>query len=54
MSYRGVLKRERRLVLVAMVSLAALAWAYTIYVGVRHPSMNGMMAMPPSRFNTPR
>lgn len=46
MAYQGSLKRERRLVLAAMVSLAVLAWTYTVYVGVRHPSMVGVMAMP--------
>ena len=46
MSYQEVLKRERRLVLWAMISLAALAWAYTVYLGVQHQSMVGTMAMP--------
>jgi predicted metal-binding membrane protein len=46
MSYQGTLKRERRLVLWAMVSLAALAWAYTVYFGVQHQSMVGKMATP--------
>jgi len=46
MSYRGTLKRERRLVLGAMVSLAALAWAYTVYLGIQHPLMTSAMTMP--------
>ena len=46
MSYRGSLKRERRLVFGAMVSLALLAWAYTVYLGIQNPSMAGTMAMP--------
>jgi predicted metal-binding membrane protein len=29
-----------------MVSLAVLAWAYTVYLGVQRPSMAGTMAMP--------
>lgn len=46
MSYQGTLKRERRLVLWAMVSLAALAWTYTVYLGLQHQSMVGTMATP--------
>ena len=46
MSYQGTLKRERRLVLWAMASLAALAWAYTVYLGVQHQLMVGTIAMP--------
>jgi predicted metal-binding membrane protein len=46
MSYQGTLKRERKLVLWAMVSLAALAWAYTVYLGVQHQSMVDTMAAP--------
>lgn len=46
MSYQAALKRERRLVLWAMVSLAALAWAYTLYLGVQHQSMVDTMATP--------
>jgi predicted metal-binding membrane protein len=46
MSYQRTLKRERRLVLWAMVSLAALAWTYTVYLGVQHQSMIGTMATP--------
>ncbi len=39
-------KRDRRLVLGAMVLLAALAWAYTIYLGLRQPVATGAMSMP--------
>ena len=39
MSYSGTLKRDRRLVLLAMLALAALAWGYTVHLGVRHASM---------------
>jgi len=46
MSYQGMRKRERRLVFGAMVSLAVLAWAYIVYLGVQRPSMAGTMAMP--------
>lgn len=46
MSYQGTLKRDRRLVLGAMLSLAALAWAYTVYLGIQHSSMTGSMVMP--------
>ena len=46
MSYQGTLKRERRLVLAAMVSLAVLAWAYTVYLGTQHQSTVGTMSMP--------
>lgn len=46
MLYQGALKRERRLVLAAMVSLVLLAWAYTVYLGIQHRSIAGAMAMP--------
>ncbi len=46
MSYQGTLKRDRRLVLGAMLSLAVLAWAYTVHLGIQHSSMTGSMAMP--------
>ncbi len=46
MSYSGVLKRDRRLVLGAMVALAALAWGYTVYLGLQQTSMADAMAMP--------
>ena len=46
MSYQGTLKRDRRLVFGAMVSLAVLAWAYTVYLGIQHSTMTGSMAMP--------
>ncbi len=46
MSYRGMLTRDRWLVLGAMVALAALAWAYTIYLGIQHASMSASMSMP--------
>ncbi len=46
MSYQGTLKRDRRLVLGAMLSLVALAWTYTVYLGVQHSSMTASMAMP--------
>ena len=46
MSYTAIAKRDRRLVLCAMVALAALAWGYTIYLGVQDASMAGAMAMP--------
>ncbi|UCH38894.1 MAG: DUF2182 domain-containing protein [Gammaproteobacteria bacterium] len=46
MTYQGTLKRDRRLVLGAMVALATLAWTYTIYLGIQHSSMTGAMAMP--------
>ncbi|NIN36196.1 MAG: DUF2182 domain-containing protein, partial [Gammaproteobacteria bacterium] len=29
-----------------MLSLAALAWAYTVYLGIQHSSMTGSMVMP--------
>jgi predicted metal-binding membrane protein len=42
------LQRDRALVFCALVVLAALAWAYTIYLGLRSSpmSMDGGMAMP--------
>ena len=46
MSYQGMLKRDRWLVLGSMVALATLAWAYTIHLGIQHSSMAGAMAMP--------
>jgi predicted metal-binding membrane protein len=46
MSYSGTLKRDRQLVLGAMVVLAALAWAYTLHLGVQHASMASAVAMP--------
>jgi predicted metal-binding membrane protein len=36
----GVTQRDRTLVLVALVTLAALAWAYTIYLGLRSSAMS--------------
>ena len=46
MSYSAVVKRDRRLVLGAMIVLAALAWAYTVHLGVQHASMVSAVAMP--------
>jgi len=46
MSYSGTLKRDRQLVLAAMATLAALAWAYIVYLGAEQVSMAGAMAMP--------
>jgi predicted metal-binding membrane protein len=46
MSFDRTLKRDRRLVLGAMVALAALAWAYTVHLGVQLTSMAGAMARP--------
>jgi predicted metal-binding membrane protein len=46
MSYNGTLKRDRALVLGAMVALAALSWAYTVHLGVQQASMASAMAMP--------
>lgn len=44
----GVARRDRALVLAALVALAVLAWAYTIYLGLGLSSMTmaGKMAMP--------
>jgi len=53
MSYSGILQRDRVLVLGAMALLAALAWAYTIYLGIQNTSMaGGGMAMPVTRMWT--
>ncbi len=46
MSYRETLKRERRWMIGAMLALAALAWAYTVYLGVGRTSMGDAIAMP--------
>ncbi len=46
MSHAVTLKRERRLVLGAMLALAALAWGYTLYLGIRQTPMGGAMGMP--------
>ncbi len=48
MTAGGVAQRDRALVLGALVALAALAWAYTIYHGLRSSSMSmgGGMATP--------
>jgi len=46
MSYQAVLKRDRGLVIAAMVVMAALAWGYTLYQGLKHTSMTEGMAMP--------
>jgi predicted metal-binding membrane protein len=48
MTAAGVARRDRALVLGALVTLAALAWAYTIYLGLRSSSaqMGGGMATP--------
>ena len=40
------LERDRRLVLAALVALAALAWAYTVRLGVEHGSMADAMSRP--------
>lgn len=46
MAYSAVSKRDRLLVLGALVLLASLAWGYTIHLGVQHASMIGALAMP--------
>ena len=46
MSYTVVAKRDRALVLLALVVLAALAWAYTLRLGVQHANMVSALAMP--------
>ena len=46
MSFERTPKRDRGLVLAAMVVLAALAWAYTVHLGIQHGSMTDAMAMP--------
>ena len=48
MSVAGVTRRDRALVLVAMIALVALAWAHTIYLGFSSPttSLSSSMAMP--------
>ncbi len=46
MSYSAVMKRDRRLILGAMVVLAALAWGYTVYLGLQQISLAEAMAMP--------
>ncbi len=46
MSYSVVAKRDRALVLLALVVLAALAWAYTVRLGVQHANMVSALAMP--------
>ena len=46
MAYSAVSKRDRLLVLGALVVLAGLAWGYTIHLGVQHASMVGALAMP--------
>lgn len=46
MSLNGTLKRDRTLVLGAMVALAALSWAYTVYLGLQQESLTGAIAMP--------
>ena len=46
MSQDAILKRDRRLVLAAMVLLALLAWAYTAHLGLQQASMAGAMASP--------
>ncbi len=46
MAYNGTLKRDRKLVLGAMVALAALSWAYTAHLGVQHAPMAGAVATP--------
>lgn len=44
----GIPRRDRAMVLGALVVLSALAWAYTIHLGLREPSMpmGGDMTMP--------
>lgn len=46
MTYDRSARRDRRLVLTAMVVLAALAWIYTLQLGLRHQSVAGAMVMP--------
>lgn len=48
MAHAGTLQRDRTVVLVAMVVLIALSWAYTVHLGLgmQHASMAGAMAMP--------
>ena len=53
MSYPVTLKRERRLVLAAMLALAALAWGYTLYLGLRQMPMGDAMGMPAAMTWTP-
>ena len=49
MTQAGTLKRDRALVLGAMVVLAALSWAYTVHLGLQQASMSAAMAMPSMR-----
>ena len=46
MSYTAIAKRDRLMVLVAKLALAALAWGYTIYLTAQNASMAGAMTMP--------
>ncbi len=46
MSYHAVLKRDRGLVIAAMLVMAALAWFYMVYLDLQHASMTETMAMP--------
>lgn len=46
MSYTAVAKRDRVLVLCALIVLAALAWAYTVHLGLQHAKMASALAMP--------
>jgi predicted metal-binding membrane protein len=46
MVYKGSLKRDRTVLLGAMIVLAALAWAYTLHLAGQHASMAGAMTMP--------
>ncbi|MFB9231256.1 DUF2182 domain-containing protein [Pseudohalocynthiibacter aestuariivivens] len=42
----AILKRDRLLVLAALATLAAVSWAYTVYLGVQNASMASKMVMP--------
>ena len=44
--YQAALKRDRFIIVAAMVLLAALAWAYTWHIAVHHEAMAGAMSMP--------
>lgn len=46
MSYTAVAKRDRVLVFCALIVLAALAWAYTVHLGLQHGKMVSTLAMP--------
>jgi predicted metal-binding membrane protein len=46
MAHAATLKRDRTLVLGAMVVLIVLSWAYTVHLGLKHASMADAVAMP--------